>query len=779
MRFVFIILLLFFSGCFPSLQKFETQYQKLIAFYERRLNRVSQEKKIEFAQFLYNFRDYEKVVELLKNEGGKEAKILLAKSLTHLGKYTLALEIFEKISEELDSGEGFYLYGIALEKKNLYPKALKIYQKVKPPYYELAQKRIRKIKAKVEKLHLPYIHKLLEEAKGFLRKIKDEAGLILFVDERMEITSHNTSLWEIHVIEKILNERGKKMAEIEIGYDSTYERIELEFARSINKEGNVFYAGEENIRDVSKYLNYPLYSNARAFIISLPGAEVGSIIEYKLRIYSSRLINKDDFSIFYRLREEYPIYKAQFRVIIPLQKKIRFKFFNEEYARGINLYPQESQYEDKKVYTWKFKEILPLYPESRRPSSSYINPTIAVTSFDSWEEIYKWWYDLYKDKLFLGKEEKKFLRKYLGGIKDPYTKAKRLYEYVAKNIRYVAVEYGESGYQPHQASTVFLNKYGDCKDQTILLVALLREAGVESFPVLISTQDNYLLDKNFPALYFNHVICAIRLNDKIVFCDPTSETTSFSDLPVMDQARGVLLFLDEKGFKILKTPQLRNSRILYNMEIEVKKGSVLIKRKITSFGNYASYQRWYLKYTHPKKIKEKILEKMREFSSFSRFLKYRITNIDDLDKSPCLEYSFVAEKFLNPAKNLRILPAFNEIGLDYSLIAKEERIYPIDFKGIFTKEAEIVIKLPSNLKLKYLPSSAKIETEWFSFFSNYSFKKKEDAIRLRQSFTIKKRFVFPQEYREFSSHLKEVFYLLRHNIILEKVDDEEEEEEKF
>ena len=371
------------------------------------------------------------------------------------------------------------------------------------------------------------------------------------------------------------------------------------------------------------------------------------------------------------------------------------------------------------------------------------------------------------------------MKKYLEGIKDPYTKAKKLYEYVAGNIRYVAVEYGESGYEPHQASTVFLNKYGDCKDQTTLLVALLREAGVESFPVLISTQDNYLLDEDFPALYFNHVICAIRLNNKIIFCDPTSETTSFGDLPVMDQARGVLLFLDEKGFKILKTPQLKNSRILYNMEIEIEKEGAFIKRKVTSFGSYATYQRWYLKYTHPKKIKEKILGKMREFSSFSRFLNYRITNIDDLDKSPCLEYSFIAEKFLNPAKNLRILPAFSEIGLDYSLIAKEKRIYPIDFKGIFTKEAGIFIKLPSNLKLKYLPSSAKIETKWFSFFSNYSFKEKENTIRLRQYFTINKRFVFPQEYKEFSSHLKKVFYLLRHNIILEKVDDEKEEEEKF
>lgn len=777
-RFFFLLTVFFLLGCFSSLEKFKKEYQNLISFYEERLkkDRLSEDEKIEFARFCYYFHDYERVLKILKKEENWKAKELIAKSLVKLKRYSSALEIFEKIQKKPLSSESLYLYAQALEAKNLYPRALKIYAKVTPPFQKLAQKRIKEIKIKVEKLNLPLISQLLKESEKFQEKIKEEAALILLVEEKMEVTPANTFTWEIHVIEKILNDRGKKLAEVEIGYDSTYERVELDFARSITGE-KIFYAGKNNIRDVSKYLNYPLYSNARAFIISIPNVEVGSIIEYKLKIYSSKLVNKDDFTIFYRLREEYPIYKAYFKLIIPQERKIRFKFLNEEYAENINLNPVQKIEKDRKIYIWKFEEILPLLPESKRPSQSYINPTIVISSFKDWDEIYKWWYGLYKDKLELSEEMKIFLKNYLKESDSLYEKAKKIYEYVAKNIRYVAVEYGESGYEPHQAQLVFLNKYGDCKDQTILLIALLREVGISSWPVLISTQERYEVEEDFPALYFNHVICAIKLKDKIIFADPTAETTSFGDLPIMDQNRKVLIFFDEKGYKILKTPQFENSKIIYRMQIKVdEKENAVIRRAITSFGNYASYQRWYLKYTHPEKIKENICEKMTQISPFARLIDYKIENVDDFSKSPILEYSFRTEKFLSRAHNLRIFPALDEIDLDYSLIGKRKRKYPIDFKGIFGKEAEIIIELPSNLRLKYLPSPAKIDTPWFYFYIVYRYDSQKKSIKFSQKFKIKKRFIYPQEYEEFRYHLKKVFYILKRNIILEKINSYEKEE---
>ena len=759
--------IIFLTSCAPSLSRFTSRYQKVISYYDQLVKEREGDikLKVSFAEFCYSLGNYQKVIELLRDESDLKAKIIYAKALTKLKEYTPAIEVFEQIKDKLDDDEAFYLYGNVLEEKNLFARALKVYGKVKGKWKDAAEKRMKEIETRVAKEKIDYVFKLEKEAGDFIQQVKDEGAIILYVKEVEEITPLNTSIFTAHIIEKILQQRGKELAEVEINYDSTYERVELEFARTITPQGEVIYAGKENIRDVTKYLNFPLYSNAKALIISMPSVEVGSIIEYKFKVYSSKLVNKDDFTTLYRLQEKYPIYQAKFDLVVPQEREVNFKFFNEEYCK-INLAPQIKVEDNKKVYSLSFREIPPLIPESKMPPHSLVNPAILFSSFSSWEEIYQWWYNLYKDKIILSKESKNFVHQLIKDVENDYDKAKKIYEYVAKNIRYVAVEYGEGGYEPHKAEQIFLNRYGDCKDQAVLLVAMLREAGLKASPVLIPTRQAYKIDEKFPSLNFNHAIACVEIDGKFIFMDPTAETTSFSELPFSDQERKVLVILDD-GYKILTTPQLKDNAVFYKMRIEIdKQENAYVKRTVTTQGIYSSYQRWYLKYTHPTKIRENIEEKMVEISPFSKLLTYEIKDIDDFDKSPKLEYTFKTKKFLNPAENLRIIPPLNEIDLDYALISKDKRNYPIDFGGIFCKKAVIDIFLPENLKVKYLPSPIDLHTSWFDFSLSYKLDKKE--LKFNQEFTLNKRFVEKEEYKEFKKAMEKVFYFLREEVILEK-----------
>ena len=162
-----------------------------------------------------------------------------------------------------------------------------------------------------------------------------------------------------------------------------------------------------------------------------------------------------------------------------------------------------------------------------------------------------------------------------------------------------------------------------------------------------------------------------------------------------------------------------------------------------------------------------IIKKIVEISSFSRLLDYKIENVDDFDLAPLLSYDFVTEKLLNPAGNLRIIPGLDEIRLDYDLIGKEDRDFPIDFDGIYSKEAEITIVLPESLKVKYLPQDINLETPWFRF--KYGFKAEKNKIISSQNFEVRRRFVKNEEYKEFKKSLEKVFYLLREQIILERI----------
>ena len=79
------------------------------------------------------------------------------------------------------------------------------------------------------------------------------------------------------------------------------------------------------------------------------------------------------------------------------------------------------------------------------------------------------------------------------------------------DVRYVAIELGIGGYQPHPASEVFSHRYGDCKDKATLLSTMLKEIGIESYYVLINTERGSVTAATLPNLEFNHAILAIAL----------------------------------------------------------------------------------------------------------------------------------------------------------------------------------------------------------------------------------------------------------------------------
>jgi hypothetical protein len=333
----------------------------------------------------------------------------------------------------------------------------------------------------------------------------------------------------------------------------------------------------------------------------------------------------------------------------------------------------------------------------------------------------------------------------------------------------VAVEYGASGHEPHKANDIFLNRYGDCKDKAILLVAMLGEAGLSAYPVLIPTREIYPISEDFAEMAFNHAIAALSYKGEMIFMDATASTVSFGDIPTGDQERNTFVILDD-GYKILATPATKDNAAIYETNIDLDANEdALIERKVTGTGFFASNQRYYLKYTHPQAIKDNIQEKMLKISPFSKLIDYKIENVDDFTKNPALEYNFKTTKFLNPANNLRVIPLLDDINIDTSYAGKEERDFPIDFGGFFRKISNVKVKLPANLKVKFLPKNNEFDTAWFNFKSSYA--QANSTIDLYKEFNVKKRFVETGEYKEFKKSLQKMFYLLREEVILERTDD--------
>ncbi|MCM8773383.1 MAG: DUF3857 domain-containing protein, partial [Candidatus Omnitrophica bacterium] len=246
--FILIVILPLLLGCSPEVRDLEVYYKRVEQRYLNLLKNNPNDinLRIELARFYYKFRDYQKVIDIVDNVDSFNAKDILAKALTKLKDYDRAIVVFDQIKDKLADEESLYLYGEVLENKNLFPKAIKIYSQIKGELKEKATERIKLIKAGIEDSIPQYIQEVSYHAQDFLSQMSDEAGIIYLVDEEIEITEQNTSVSTLHIVEQVLKERGKDLAEVEIGYDSTYERVELEFARTLTPDGRLIYAGKES-----------------------------------------------------------------------------------------------------------------------------------------------------------------------------------------------------------------------------------------------------------------------------------------------------------------------------------------------------------------------------------------------------------------------------------------------------------------------------------------------------------------------------------------------------
>lgn len=725
---------------------------------------------LELGKLYYAHGDFEKAVSAFRNSGEIEAKKFLAVSYYRAANFTDALEVFNK--QEIADGEYLYYKGLVCEKLNLFDKALEAYKKIKDgEFSSLALRRIEIIERSAE----GNIKDISARAQNILaaapaqEKYPQAGALILSCDEKIEVSPENTQVFYMHYLIKILNERGKEsFAETHIDYDSTFEKVELEYARTIKPDGKVLEVGSRHIRDVSKYLNFPLYSNARVFIISFPEIAEGATIEYKLKIFRSQLVNKKDFVLNYPLQSREPIIDADFSVSLPKDSPLHIKVINEKYNDfGAAVMPAVKDAGNSVVYGWHFKDIPQIIPESNMPPAVQINPTLLLSTFSSWQDVYDWWWGLARDKIKSDEAIKNKVRELIKDKDSEEAKARAIYNFCAQKIRYVAVEYGQAGYEPHFAADIFKNKYGDCKDQAILLVTMLKEAAISSWPVLIGTKEYYNLNDDLPSMLFNHAIAAAFVNNKVVFLDPTVETCSFGDLPAGDQQRRVMVF-KEDGYKIQDTPLFAaaSNRVVQRLSLKVNSDESITAQKVNlTSGIYDQGQRYWLLYTPPELIEERLKEKIQDVSIGAKLDNYKIENLTELDEPIVLSYAFHGPEYFTEAGALRITPQLT--GLDSSIVAKDKRRYPIDFGVLDVKETVFEISVPEGFAIKYIPAAIKKESPWLRFTAEYAVK--DNTVSFIQNTELINNAVSDSEYADFKKFFEELAKLAKQRIVFEKI----------
>jgi len=321
------------------------------------------------------------------------------------------------------------------------------------------------------------------------------------------------------------------------------------------------------------------------------------------------------------------------------------------------------------------------------------------------------------------------------GISDPSAKMKAITSYVQRQVRYVAIEIGIGGYQPHPAAAVFTHQYGDCKDKATLLSAMLHEIGIESYYVLIDVRRG-IVNPEFPSPRFNHVILAIRLpadlkdpslfavmdNPKLgrlLFFDPTNEYVTLGYLPSYLQNNfGLVVTAD--GGTMISLPLLppATNRLLRTAQMNLSaSGDLAGEVEEVRWGGPAVDSREAYLGVSPSE-RQKIMENfLGSFLGNFTLKNASIGNLEQYDQSLTFDYKFVVAGYAKSAGNLLIVRPRVVGGKGYSLLTGKPRKYPIEFEEATRQDDVFDITIPAGYVVDELPKPVLAECAYGTYKS--------------------------------------------------------------
>lgn len=211
-----------------------------------------------------------------------------------------------------------------------------------------------------------------------------------------------------------------------------------------------------------------------------------------------------------------PIGENRYRLIWPATKPL----FTKKYLTDIE--PIVTQEGEWKEYRWIISDPDPLQGDDAVPAWVYSWPAVTISSMNSWEQVQDWaapYYDVDQSLPKDFEQQVKAIRKKFRDPKERLTEALRL---VQDNIRYVGIEIGLGSHVPRQPAEVVRRGYGDCKDKSVLLVAVLKKLGIKAWPALTDIDEGPGLPNYLPSPYaFDHVIVKAEIKGDVFWLDPT------------------------------------------------------------------------------------------------------------------------------------------------------------------------------------------------------------------------------------------------------------------
>jgi hypothetical protein len=478
-----------------------------------------------------------------------------------------------------------------------------------------------------------------------------------------------------------------------------------------------------------------------------------------------------------------PIQHSEFSISFPSNVKVEYTLVNTE---KYNIKFTTSEKKGITTYTWQTENIAAYEHYSNSPSLSYYVPHVVVriaevkhkngtveSILPDVKGLYNWYYGMVQE---VNQDENVELKSLVDSIvKDAPNsdeKARRIFNWVQSNVKYVAFEDGMGGFVPREAFMVCQKRYGDCKDMASIITEMLRYAGLKSHLTWIGSRDiPYAYDQVPTPLVDNHMISAYeRENGEIVFLDATGYYTPFGMPTSFIQGKEALISNGKGKFKVMAVPvigkekNLRSDSLILTLEGDALLGKGLIDSR--------GYDKIYfvnrLLNETPDKRKEKTKAMLDKGNNKIDFKSVEFFGLDNRDSNLYIHYNFKLPDYVKVAGeqifvNLNLEKDLRSANIDI----KKRKGIPIDNDYKYEERESNTLLIPKGFEVNYLPGNTSFKNDLFGF--NITYEKTADKVVMVKDFYINYLLLKEDKFLDFNAMIKEINKAYSEVVVLQKI----------
>ncbi|MEO9891593.1 transglutaminase [Aurantibacter sp.] len=513
--------------------------------------------------------------------------------------------------------------------------------------------------------------------------------------------------------------------------------------------------------DKSSIFKSEYSKNVNQVKLTMPNLKEGSVVEYKYRLKSPFIQSISEF----RFQEEIPIRKVEASMRI-----FDYFKFNQRHKGFLNIKPVTTSVLNNTLNVnavrteFNLNDIPALKEE---PFVTNIDNYRSAVKFEiesleipgstfknfskSWDDVVK---SIYNSSSF-GAELKK--KKYfedeldveLATISDQRKRLDIVLNFVRKKVKwneYMGVGCDEG------VKVAYKEKLGNSGDINLMIVAMLKYAGIKAYPVLISTRDNGI--PLFPTIQgFNYVIASAKINDKEYLIDGTDPYSTVNILPLRALNWWGRMVSDSGSSTMVELAPKKKSVDLSMLNVTLNDdGSIEGNYK----QRYTQYNAMLFRKAYNHSTEDTFLEELEKENDDIEISNYEIKYNEDLLKPIVQSYDIFKEDVVDQVDGkLYFSPLFYK-SVSENPFKSEEREFPVEFGYPWEDKLVIKIKIPEGYQVESIPETTMIALPEQMGNFKYNISEQQGSLVVNSEISLNVSLVPAQEYQ----FLKEFYNLL-------------------